>query len=137
MKKLVVASATALGVLAAQGALAQSNTAAPAAKAPVEAMPKATGPRHPLVVAMPKTYSKQETMGIWGGYYSHLAQCANVSLRNQMGESLEQTANVDVLPEKDLIEAIAHAKSKAEKQELQKQLDELKAVRRDLEKSLR
>jgi hypothetical protein len=39
--------------------------------------------------------------------------------------------------EKDLIEAIAHAKTKAEKQELQKQLDELKAVRRDLEKSLR
>jgi hypothetical protein len=39
--------------------------------------------------------------------------------------------------EKDLIEAIAHAKTKAEKQELQKQLDELKAVRRELEKSLR
>jgi hypothetical protein len=39
--------------------------------------------------------------------------------------------------EKDLIEAIAHAKTKAEKQQLQKQLDELKAVRRELEKSLR
>ena len=39
--------------------------------------------------------------------------------------------------EKDLIEAIAHAKTKAEKQELQKQLNELKAVRRELEKSLR
>ena len=39
--------------------------------------------------------------------------------------------------EKDLIEAIAHAKTKAEKQELQKQLDELKAVRRELEKTLR
>jgi hypothetical protein len=39
--------------------------------------------------------------------------------------------------EKDLIEAIAHAKTKTEKQELQKQLDELKAVRRELEKSLR
>lgn len=39
--------------------------------------------------------------------------------------------------EKDLIEAIARAKSKKEKEELQKQLDELKAVRRELEKSLR
>jgi hypothetical protein len=39
--------------------------------------------------------------------------------------------------EKDLIEAIARARTKAEKQELQKQLNELKAVRRELEKSLR
>jgi hypothetical protein len=39
--------------------------------------------------------------------------------------------------EKDVIEAIARAKSKEEKQLLQKQLDELKAVRRELEKSLR
>jgi hypothetical protein len=39
--------------------------------------------------------------------------------------------------EKDIIEAIAHAKTKEEKQELQKQLDELKAMRRQLDKSLR
>ncbi|MGH7944539.1 MAG: hypothetical protein ACREH8_19085 [Opitutaceae bacterium] len=39
--------------------------------------------------------------------------------------------------EKDLIEAIARAKTKAGKQELQKQLDELKAFRRELDKSLR
>jgi hypothetical protein len=39
--------------------------------------------------------------------------------------------------EKDLMEAIAHAKTKEEKQELQKQLDELKAMRRQLDKSLR
>ena len=39
--------------------------------------------------------------------------------------------------EKDLIEAIAQAKTKTEKQELQKQLDDLKTVRRELEKSLR
>jgi hypothetical protein len=39
--------------------------------------------------------------------------------------------------EKDLMEAIAFAKTKAEKADLQKQLDELKAMRRDLEKSLR
>jgi hypothetical protein len=39
--------------------------------------------------------------------------------------------------EKDLIEAIARAKTKEEKLELQKQLNELKTVRRELEKSLR
>ena len=39
--------------------------------------------------------------------------------------------------EKDLIEAIAHAKTKEEKEELRKQLDELKAMRRQLEKSLK
>jgi hypothetical protein len=39
--------------------------------------------------------------------------------------------------EKDILEAMARAKTKEEKQELQKQLNELKAVRRELEKSLR
>jgi hypothetical protein len=39
--------------------------------------------------------------------------------------------------EKDMIEAIAQATTKAGKQELQKQLDELRAVRRELEKTLR
>jgi hypothetical protein len=39
--------------------------------------------------------------------------------------------------EKDIIEAIARAKTKEEKNELQKQLNEIKAFRRDLEKSLR
>jgi hypothetical protein len=39
--------------------------------------------------------------------------------------------------EKDLIEAIARAKTKKEKEELQKQLDELRTVRRELEKALR
>jgi hypothetical protein len=39
--------------------------------------------------------------------------------------------------EKDIIEAIARAKTKKEKDELQKQLDELRVVRRELEKSLR
>jgi hypothetical protein len=39
--------------------------------------------------------------------------------------------------EKDLIEAIAHAKTKEEKAELQKQLDALRAERRELEKTLR
>ena len=39
--------------------------------------------------------------------------------------------------EKDLIEAIAYAKTKEEKADLQKQLDELKTMRRQLDKSLR
>ncbi len=39
--------------------------------------------------------------------------------------------------EKDIIEAIAHAKTKEEKAALQKQLDELKAMRRELDKSMR
>jgi sensor histidine kinase regulating citrate/malate metabolism len=39
--------------------------------------------------------------------------------------------------EKDIIEAIAQARTKEEKAELQKQLDELKAMRRQLDKSLR
>jgi hypothetical protein len=39
--------------------------------------------------------------------------------------------------EKDLLEAIAHAKTKAEKAELQKQLDALRAERRELERALR
>ena len=39
--------------------------------------------------------------------------------------------------ERDILEAMKRARTKEEKQELQKQLDELKAVRRELEKSLR
>lgn len=39
--------------------------------------------------------------------------------------------------EKDLIEAIAQAKTKAEKEELQKQLDALRAERRELERAMR
>jgi hypothetical protein len=39
--------------------------------------------------------------------------------------------------EKDILEAIARARTKEEKQELQKQLDQIRAFRRDLDKSLR
>jgi phosphonate transport system substrate-binding protein len=67
---------------------------------------KYTGPREKLVVAMPKTYNKSETMGLWGGYFSHLSTCANVDLLNSAGESLERTANVDTLGEKELMESI-------------------------------
>jgi len=59
------------------------------------------------------------------------------------GESASYRANIAkervslMDDEKDLLEAIAFAKTKEEKQELQKQLDELRALRRDLEKSLK
>jgi hypothetical protein len=59
------------------------------------------------------------------------------------GQSGEYRANVSkervgmMEEEKEVIEAIAHAKTKAEKDELQKELDQLRALRRDLEKSLR
>lgn len=39
--------------------------------------------------------------------------------------------------EKDLLQAIAQARTKKEKEELQSQLDQIRAVRRDLDKSLR
>jgi hypothetical protein len=39
--------------------------------------------------------------------------------------------------EKDIMEAIAHAKTKEEKASLQKQLDQLKALRRELDKTMR
>lgn len=69
------------------------------------------GTRENLVVAMPRTYGKTETMQLWGGYFSHLSSCANVNLRNAIGESLDQTTNVDTLPEKDLIEAVKSGKA--------------------------
>lgn len=59
------------------------------------------------------------------------------------GQSADYRANLAkervslMQDESDLIEAIAHAKTKEERAELQKQLDELRAYRRDLEKSLR
>ena len=39
--------------------------------------------------------------------------------------------------ERDILEAMKHVKTKDEKKELQKQLDELRAMRRELDKSLR
>ena len=59
------------------------------------------------------------------------------------GQSADYRANVAkervsmMQEESDLIEAIAHAKTKEERAELQKTLDELRAYRRDLEKSMR
>jgi hypothetical protein len=59
------------------------------------------------------------------------------------GESSQQRAGVAkervslMQEEKDLLEAIAQAKTKEEKAELQQQLDYLKSYRRELEKTLR
>jgi phosphonate transport system substrate-binding protein len=91
----------------ATGALAQGS----ATPAVASGKSQSASSRHPLVLAMPKTYGKTETMGIWGAYFSHLGQCANVSLRNQMGESLDQSTNVDTLAEKDLIDSIKTGKA--------------------------
>ena len=72
---------------------------------------KNSGPKDKLVLAMPKTYGKSETMALWADYYSHLSSCANVDLQNAQGESLETSTNVDVLAEKDLIESIKSGKA--------------------------
>jgi phosphate/phosphite/phosphonate ABC transporter binding protein len=83
---------------------AKPTPAAPATAAP-------TGPREKLVVAMPKTYGKSETMSLWGDYFSNLAKCGNVDLQNAQGESLGTSFNVDVLGEKELIERISGGKA--------------------------
>lgn len=110
--KVVSSSVLLACAVAASSALAQ-GTAAPA-QAPAaggKAKSANSGSRYPLVLAMPRTYGKTETMGIWGGYFSHLGQCANVSLQNQMGESLDTSTNVDTLAEKDLIESVKTGKA--------------------------
>ena len=62
--------------------------------------------RDRLVLGMPKTYGKSETMSLWGDYFSHLSRCANVDLQNSLGESLERSVNVDVLGEKELVDSL-------------------------------
>ncbi len=104
-------------VLAPVAAQTEGNTtprpkaaakAAAAAQAPV---PAYTGPREKMVVAMPKTYGKSETMALWGDYFSHLSRCGNIDLQNHQGESLDKTTNVDILGEKELIEAVSTGKA--------------------------
>lgn len=92
-------------------AIGQENTKrASGAKQTSSAKPK-SGPREKLVVAMPRTYAKTETMSLWGDYFSHLSRCANVDLQNAAGESLSSSFNVDVMSEKDLIEAVKSGKA--------------------------
>lgn len=104
VRSTTTAIAAVAGLCAALATHAQTSQ-------PAKSAAKSSGPKDVLVVAMPKTYGKQETMSLWGGYFSHLSSCANVSLRNLLGESLDQTANVDVLAEKDLIEAVKSGKA--------------------------
>ena len=68
--------------------------------------PTSSGGREKLVVGMPKTYGKSETMLLWGDYFNHLSRCANVDLQNAQGDSLERSSNIDILGEKDLIDGI-------------------------------
>ena len=100
---------------ALMGLPALAQTEAPAAKAKAAAKPAPaavySGPREKLVVAMPKTYGKSETMALWGDYFSHLSQCGNIDLQNTQGESLARTTNVDILGEKELIESISTGKA--------------------------
>ena len=89
------------------------GSSAPRTKAtakPAAAAPAYTGPREKMVVAMPKTYGKSETMALWGDYFSHLSRCGNIDLQNAQGESLDKTSNVDILGEKELIEGISTGK---------------------------
>lgn len=101
--------------LAMGPAAAQTDRAAPArpttAAAAATAAPSFAGsPREKMVVAMPKTYAKSETMLLWGDYFNHLARCGNIDLHNIQGESLEKSTNIDTLGEKELIEGIQSGK---------------------------
>jgi phosphonate transport system substrate-binding protein len=98
------AGAALCALLLPNGALAQTSGAGkPGAYAGAA--------RETLAVAMPRTYGKTETMGLWGGYFSHLSRCAKVDIVNLQGQSLEQSSNVDVLPEKELMESIRSGKA--------------------------
>ncbi len=106
---ILASAACALG-----SATAQTDEAKPARKAKAAAAAPApekySGPREKMVVAMPKTYGKSETMALWGDYFSHLSRCGNIDLQNAQGESMDKTSNIDILGEKELIEGISTGK---------------------------
>ncbi len=103
-----------LGPVAAQtdnaATTPQARAAAARAAAAASPAPSFGGPREKLVVAMPKTYAKSETMLLWGDYFNHLARCGNLDLQNIHGESLERSTNIDTLGEKELIDGIVTGK---------------------------
>ena len=99
-----------LGPVAAQTAASPPAKAPTARQAAAPAAPLFGGTREKLVVAMPKTYAKSETMLIWGDYFNHLARCGNLDLQNLQGESLERSVNIDTLGEKELIDGIITGK---------------------------
>lgn len=88
-----------------------SSAARPKPAATKPATPLFTGAREKMVVAMPKTYGKSETMALWGGYFSHLSRCGNIDLQNALGESLDRTTNVDLFGGKELIESVSTGKA--------------------------
>lgn len=106
---LAVGAACALGPV--WGQTSDSNAVAKPKTKTKPTIPAFSGAREKLVVAMPKTYGKSETMALWGGYFSHLSQCGNIELQNSQGESLEHSFNVDVLGEKELIDSLVTGKA--------------------------
>ncbi len=111
---LLSGAALMLGPVAAQtdnaGTTPQARAAAARAAAATQPAASFGGPREKLVVAMPKTYAKNETMLLWGDYFNHLARCGNIDLQNLQGESLERSTNIDTLGEQDLIGEIIAGK---------------------------
>lgn len=99
-----------LGPVAAQTTVTPPAKTSAARQAAGPAAPLFGGTREKLVVAMPKTYAKSETMLIWGDYFNHLARCGNMDLQNLQGESLERSVNIDTLGEKELIDGIVAGK---------------------------
>lgn len=99
-------------VLSSVSAQTDANSNSSKAKPVVVAAPATSpGTREKLVVAMPKTYGKSETMSLWGDYFSYLSRCGNIDLQNAQGESLGSSFNVDVLGEKELMESISSGKA--------------------------
>ena len=97
--------------LAVAPVAAQTEKPSELSKAPrvtASAAASSAGGRDRLVVGMPQTYGKSETMGLWGDYFTHLSRCANVDLQNAQGDSLERSTNVNILSEKDLIDNIVN-----------------------------
>lgn len=84
--------------------IAQSSSAATQQKAA-----KPAG-REQIVVGLPKTYGKAESMNIWGAYFAHIGKCANVDVVNLRGDPVHRNLDVDLFGEKDLIEQFKQGK---------------------------
>lgn len=146
---------------AAEGPLAATAPAAPAASAAQAAPPKAAP--EPATV-LPKVEVRRERITILDQQIAKQEQDIAREKQNTKttemdralndprvakklsilgGESAQHRATIAservnlMEAEKDILEAMKLARTKAEKAELQKQLDEIRALRRDLEKSLR
>jgi phosphonate transport system substrate-binding protein len=105
--RLAIACIAACGLVTS---FAQTDASHPAKAKAGKTAESFGGPREKLIVGMPKTYGKTETMALWGDYFSHLSTCGNIELQNAQGESLARTTNVDTLGEKELIDGITTGK---------------------------